>query len=516
MFKEARSRIPSLSTWLEFCYSCPSVLHFGDHTINSICGVQQGDPLGPLGFALTLHPIIEKVKSEVPGLLANSWYLDDGTLCGSPVDLNLALSIIEELAPTWGLSLNCSKSLLFILKEDSPPQNSLPTDIPTTSKGFVLLGSPIGPPSFCNSFIQKRVTKLKHTLSFLPDLQDSQMDTTLLKSCLAFPKISFFLRTCPPSYIRDATTSFDSVIYESLSDLVGGPLPDWSWTIASLPTSLGGLSIRRASLHSSAAYIGSVSSFQFLMAEILGYHPNDLSQLTEAFCEFSSASRNPDWSSPDAIHFPLYQSHLSRAIDQSSFDYLLSNAPSSRLKALALSSAIPYAGDWLNVIPSLALGLHLHDQEFRRCLQYWFGVKMFSVDYPCPFCKSSCDPYGDHQIECGGNKDRIYRHDSIRDPLFSSAQSAALCPKKEMPSLIPVSKRVSFVPLLVETIGGWIEKASHTITSIGRLLGQRLRFNVGDTTRHLFQRLSISLWKGNSAMWLSRSPTPSPSVDGVM
>ena len=76
MFKEARSCIPSLSTWLEFCYSSPSFLHFGDHTINSICGVLQGDPLGPLGFALTLLPIIKNVKSEVPGLLANSWYLD--------------------------------------------------------------------------------------------------------------------------------------------------------------------------------------------------------------------------------------------------------------------------------------------------------------------------------------------------------------------------------------------------------------------------------------------------------
>ena len=117
IFKEARSRIPSLSTWLEFCYSHPSLLHFGDHTINSICGVQQDDPLGPLGFALTLHPIIENVKSEVPGLLANFWYLDDGTVCGSPDDLNLALSIIEELTLTRGLSLN------HILH----PQRGLPT-----------------------------------------------------------------------------------------------------------------------------------------------------------------------------------------------------------------------------------------------------------------------------------------------------------------------------------------------------------------------------------------------------
>ena len=47
------------------------------------------------------------------------------------------------------------------------------------------------------------------------------------------------------------------------------------------------------------------------------------------------------------------------------------------------------------------------------------------------------DPYGDHQVGCGGNGDRIHRHDSIRDALFSAAQSAALAPRKEVPALIP-------------------------------------------------------------------------------
>ena len=128
MLKEVRSRIPSLSPWLEFCYSSPSLLHFGSHTINSCCGVQQGDPLGPLGFALAVHPILEKIRSEVPGLLLNSWYLDDGTLCGSPDDLKLALSIVEELGPARGLSLNRDKSLLFVPGEGSLPHNPLPPE----------------------------------------------------------------------------------------------------------------------------------------------------------------------------------------------------------------------------------------------------------------------------------------------------------------------------------------------------------------------------------------------------
>jgi hypothetical protein len=146
MFEEIRSQIPSLSSWFESCYGSPSYLHFGPYTINSVCGVQQGDPLGPLGFALTLHPIVERIKREVPHLLTNSWYLDDGTLCGSAEDLSSALSIIEEEGPSKGLHLNHLKSLLFIPKEDNS-SNPLPSDIPVSRDGFDILGSPIGPPS---------------------------------------------------------------------------------------------------------------------------------------------------------------------------------------------------------------------------------------------------------------------------------------------------------------------------------------------------------------------------------
>ena len=84
MFRETCARLPGLSSWVEFCYSTESHLFFGDHSLLSCCGVQQGDPLGPLCFALTLQPIVERIKREVPNLLCNIWYLDDGTLCGTP------------------------------------------------------------------------------------------------------------------------------------------------------------------------------------------------------------------------------------------------------------------------------------------------------------------------------------------------------------------------------------------------------------------------------------------------
>ena len=55
--------------------------------------------MGPLVFALALQPMVDRIKHDVPGLLVNAWYLDDGTLCGSLDDLAAALSISESEGP---------------------------------------------------------------------------------------------------------------------------------------------------------------------------------------------------------------------------------------------------------------------------------------------------------------------------------------------------------------------------------------------------------------------------------
>ena len=577
MFEEVRARIPSMAAWLECCYGAQPLLHLGEHTILSKCGVQQGDPLGPLAFALALHPIVERINREVPGLNINAWYLDDGTLCGSAEDLSAALAIVEEDGPARGLHLNRGKSLLYIPGNASSDHNPLPSDIPVNRVGFDLLGSPVGPPSFCEESMLKRVRKVQDVLDRLPDLQDSQMETTILRSCLALPKVSFALRTCPPGHIKEASSKFDNVMLEAISDLAGGPLPNWACLKASLPSSFGGLGIRRASLHAPAAYIGSLDQSRQLVARICGRVPGPSIHLAPALDAMAETVGREDWSSIADVDVPLRQRHLSKAIDQAVFVDLVSSASDSRSKALALSTAIPHAGDWLNVVPSHALGLHFHDWEFRLCLQYWLGLQMVEEGTRCPVCQAAADPYGDHQVGCGGNGDRIHRHDSLRDALFSAAQSAALAPRREVPSLIPGSssrpadvyfpcwKRgqpaaldvsvistlqqltvngasinqghalsvgeerklaahaapcrsvgVTFIPLIVESLGGWSPRAVDVIKNIGRLQGQRLGTPPADSTTHLFQRLAICLWRGNASLWVRRIPIRPSEVDGVI
>ena len=81
MLREVRLRVPAISRWVEFCYSNPARLYYGEHTLWSHQGVQQGDPLGPLLFALVLHPLACKIRDSFT-LSLQAWYLDDGTIIG--------------------------------------------------------------------------------------------------------------------------------------------------------------------------------------------------------------------------------------------------------------------------------------------------------------------------------------------------------------------------------------------------------------------------------------------------
>ena len=75
---------------------------------------------------------------------------------------------------------------------------------------------------------------------------------------------------------------------------------------------------------------------------------------------------------------------------------------------------------------------------------------------------------------------------------------------------------IVFLPLPVETLGGWHSTAVEQIRKLAAAISRR---QTGEeesvATSHLYQKLSIHLMKGNSALLLTRIPTfPDSNIDG--
>jgi len=75
MLLAVHSRMPEVYSFCCSAYNQPSILFFGQYTVQSQEGVQRGDPIGPLLFCNTIHPLLSSLHSNL-----NIGYLDDVTL----------------------------------------------------------------------------------------------------------------------------------------------------------------------------------------------------------------------------------------------------------------------------------------------------------------------------------------------------------------------------------------------------------------------------------------------------
>jgi len=80
-----RGATPGVAAWAHWCYGAPSRVVLHETVLNSIAGVQQGDNLGPVLFALVfLHLLLERLTA-IPGLDLATGYLDVIALAGDNV-----------------------------------------------------------------------------------------------------------------------------------------------------------------------------------------------------------------------------------------------------------------------------------------------------------------------------------------------------------------------------------------------------------------------------------------------
>ena len=129
--------IPDIYRFCYLSYHDTSILQFGQQTIESQEGVQQGDPLGPLLFSLAVHPLLTSLSSNLA-----LGYLDDFTLGGPLNTVATDVASIRSKGASLGLSLNAKKS--EVISRSGNISNSQFTDFrQLTPDSATLLGAPI-------------------------------------------------------------------------------------------------------------------------------------------------------------------------------------------------------------------------------------------------------------------------------------------------------------------------------------------------------------------------------------
>jgi hypothetical protein len=96
-----------------------------------------------VGFALVIHSVIESLQT-IPGLLWQSWYLDDGIIIGDALAVTTAFHQLGVEMAQKGLVVNAAKCELWgpgsSYCSNMPEVRVVPWD---PSHGITILGVPI-------------------------------------------------------------------------------------------------------------------------------------------------------------------------------------------------------------------------------------------------------------------------------------------------------------------------------------------------------------------------------------
>ena len=549
MLEAVQTLAPEIYPFVHSVYSSESTLLWGDKSIQSSEGVQQGDPLGPLLFCLAIHHHGTQLSSEFCVM-----YLDDITLGGSPEAVQHDLEIIESMEDI-GLSLNNQKS--EIICNDPTTRGTILVSLPgarvVDPLEACLLGSPLGNEDSVSVALKVKLAALEVMGSRLEHIPAHDA-ILLLRNSFAIPKLLYTLRTSP-SFLSPVLNSFD----ETLRLIVGRitnirfTVGDPAWTQATLPIKQGGLGIRSAVQLAPSAFLASAAASSELIQNILParLQSQPIPSYDSALCIWSQDLDHPPPSGPAAC----IQKNWDACKVEKTADSLLENAPDDVARARLLAVSARGSGAWLQALPISSVGLRMDDNTIRVAVGLRLGSTLCRP-HICQHCGAEVDHLASHGLSCKRSEGRHHRHSAINDIIHRALSSAripsrlepsglhrsdgkrpdgvtmvpwkcgkplvwdATCPdtfassyralstscagavaaaaeERKLAKYANLDQGHSFTPVAIETLGVIGPKSLVFI----RDLGHRIQQRTGEvrSLMYLLQRLSVAIQRGNSA-----------------
>ena len=540
-------------------YSTPTPLLMADHIIMSSTGVQQGDPLGPIAFALAVNTCAQNLKSPL-----NIWYLDDATVGGSVADVVADLRTISRTLPDLGLKLNAAKCEVTVLDDPGEEQQAslirevksvLPNISETPVSRLHLLGSPLhegGIPDATNTVL-KTISTLCERVRYL----DRHTGLFFLAHHVSAPRLIYLLRSTPLYSACHNLRKIDDLVRSTLADISNVDITGPAWDQASLPRRHGGLGVRSVESLALPCYVASLCAASPLIAAISPPKTEDVTPaaLQPALEEFKRLISSEDFpKGQDACK----QRHWDDLVCAVAKEQLLERANQID-RARLLAAYTPHTAAWLQAIPASNLGLQLDADTVRVAVALRLGADICEP-HNCSQCNHLVDRLGHHGLSCRKSAGRFPRHANLNDVVKRALASAGvpsvlepqgldrgdgrrpdgltLFPYKQGKSLTwdatcvdtfaksavvnsaiksgsaagaaedrkreryaAIAQRHIFVPVAVETTGVLGPAAAVFLTDLGR----RISDATGDRREvtWLRQRVSLAIIRGNAAAVLA-------------
>lgn len=447
MLPQIHNRAPALYPWMALAYGRHSPLFCGPQQITSECGLQQGDPLGPLGFALGIQQVLEDLKPLVSWQM---WYLDDGLLVGNRAQLNDAMALVNSRFAELGLQINVSKCELWGPLAGPSPTNDHLRGVRRIAldTGISVLGGPVDLPNKEGQTAAvwlHRLHDMARSLKALEDFPQLHIQYSLLRSCLDACKVSDLLRVSHFSKARPRVEACTRLCRATLQRILGTALTEAQWVQASMPIRHGGMGITDANFAHLPARLACASDFvtrgRSLMAlpDAVSLLPKDAGILLSAAVGLlGNVAPLDSWMDGDRPFFASHadwcnQTKWTDRLVRTSVDALLASA-SARDKVRMTAQQSPHAGAWLAAYPSASQGTLFLSQEFRRAGRWWLGVAQVGSDaigITCPKCSAPMDIHGDHAVCCSQNLIQR-RHASLQNVLEALILELGLSVDKEV------------------------------------------------------------------------------------